>query len=288
MKTFFCRHSSKLDIDNITFQNLWTDDYIAIHYPHQKDGALNKTDNSSLNAIDYAAAAKGAMNNLNKLSKEGGYVFASYEHRDEYKIGIIEPNTKIQLIEGNWGKKNTLYGRKAILKGLKFKSVKILNPLDAISLTSGQPRQGTLCHWQKIGKRVENNYNDVRGKKSLDDLTPDLQEVFCSEFMRMGLDKKLPKLEFLLTPIGRTLKDVDIIGLTKEKMKVLVQVTYSYEPKTKINQLRKYENENCLLVMFCKTKKSRNVNGVQIYSIDDAFNTFKKTDKGKEWIISVN
>lgn len=287
MKTFFCRHSSELDIDHATLTYLWNHDYMAIHYPHDEKGN-KEVDSKSLKPNDYAGGAKKAMNAIHNISKEGGYVFVTFEHMDEYKIGFIEPNTPIELISGKWGNKNKLNGREAILKGLKFKQSKIINPINALSLTCAQPRQGTICHWKNVGKRVENYFNNIKADKQLGDLTPDLQEVLCSELMRMDLDKRLPKLECLLTPVGRTMKDVDIIGLTKNGKKVLVQVTYGHQPQWKIDKLQKYKNRNSELILFCKTDKTHIVNDVLVYSIEDAFNNFTSTKKGKEWLISIN
>jgi hypothetical protein len=222
---------------------------------------------------------------VHKLSKNGGYVFSVYENQDDYKIGYIEPKTDIEIIKGKWGNKNGANGRIAILKGLRFSKSMKLNPLDALSLTCAQPRQGTICVWSKVGKRVQNIINGVNKQKELSDLTPDLQEVLCSEFLRTGLDPKLPKLSSLLTPVGRTMKDVDIIGLAENGKRVLVQVTYSFEPKWKIQRLKKYTDElETDLILFCKTNNPRRTEGVMIYSIDEVFERFSNSQIGQNWI----
>jgi hypothetical protein len=285
MKTFFCRHSSKLDIDNETYNYLWENDYMAIHYPTSKHERNEVSDCESTNPNDYSGSAKKAINALNKISKHGGYVFSVYENQDDYKIGYVEPHSKIELIKGKWGNKNGVEGRTAILKAIKFNRSKEVNPLDALSLTCAQPRQGSICEWSKVGKRVQNLMNGINKKKKLSDLTPDLQEVLCSEFLRTGLDTNLPKLSSLLTPVGRTMKDVDIIGLAENGKRVVVQVTYSYEPQWKIQRLIKYKNEaDTNLILFCNTGNHREVEGVVIYSLEEVFKRFSESEIGRKWI----
>lgn len=285
MKTFFCRHSSKLDIDDETFNNLWENDYMAIHYPTSKHERNETSDCESTNPNDYSGSAKKAINALNKISRHGGYVFSVYENQNDYKIGLVEPNSEIELIEGKWGNKHGVKGRTAILKAIKFKKSKVLNRLDALSLTCAQPRQGTICEWSKVGKRVQNLMNGINKKKELSDLTPDLQEVLCSEFLRSGLDANLPKLISLLTPVGRTMKDVDIIGLEENGKRVIVQVTYSFEPQWKIDRLKKYRNEaDTDLILFCKTDNPREIEGVKVYSLEKVFKTYSESEVGRKWI----
>ncbi|MDE0470907.1 MAG: hypothetical protein OXH57_03110 [Ekhidna sp.] len=287
MKTFFCRHSSELDIDKETHNHLWENDFIAVHYPKSKNGN-EESDCDSIDPNDYAGPAKKAMNALHKISKDGGYVFSVYENQDNYKIGFVEPNTEIEIVKGKWGYKNDVQGRTALLKAIKFKKSIELNPLDALPLTCAQPRQGTICVWHKAGKKVQNLMDGINKPKKLSDLTPDLQEVLCSEFLRTGLDSSLPKLSSLLTPVGRTMKDVDIIGLAENGKRVIVQVTYSFEPQEKISRLKKYTNENKTdLIIFCKTDNPRENEGVMIYSLDEVFKRFSESETGRNWVDNI-
>ncbi|PKV76265.1 hypothetical protein [Pontibacter ramchanderi] len=286
MQTFFCRHSSSLDIDVDTFNFLWDNDYMAIHYPHTKSSNGYK-DTESLNPNDYDTSGKKALNALINISKNGGYIFCVYENKRNYKIGFVAPNTKIELIKGKWGNKNGVGNRVAVLKGLKFKSSLTLNSSEAISLTCAQPRQGTLCIWRSTGARVKNIFHGKISSKILGDLTPDLQEVMCSEFLRVHSDDRLPRLVSLLTPVGRTMKDVDIVGISATGTKIFAQVTYSKEPQFKINKLLKYRNENNVLILFSKTDNPRDEKNIIIYSIEKVFNEFILTEVGRNWIENI-
>ncbi|WP_026951135.1 hypothetical protein [Algoriphagus mannitolivorans] len=285
MKTFFCRHSSALDIDLNTHQFLWENNYLAIHYPTSKSGWDDEEDCQSLNPKDYSGSALKGMNALQNLSRDGGFVFCVYESQNQYKIGKIEPNTPIEILFGKWGNKNGLEGRKAALKALKINDFQVLSPAEALSLTSVQPRQGTICVWSKVETRVKNLVQNINESVTLSDLTPDLQEVLCQEFLRMGLDPLLPKLEALLAPIGRTMKDVDIFGLSKEGKTILAQVSYSWEPAWKIDRLKKYDQDHQTdLILFCQTDQPKMLSGVRIYPLNKAFELFQKSEIGRKWI----
>jgi hypothetical protein len=188
MKTFFCRHSSALDIDSETHQFLWDNNYMAIHYPTSKKGWDDQQDSQSLDPKDYSGSALKGMNALHKLASDGGFVFCVYESQNQYKIGKVLPNTPIEILTGKWGNKNGLEGRIASLKGLKIVEYKTLSPTEAISLTCVQPRQGTICVWSKVGKKVQNLVEGKLSQLTLSDLTPDLQEVLCQEFLRTEID----------------------------------------------------------------------------------------------------
>ncbi len=287
MNTFFCRHSSQLDIDGDTLDRLWNENLIGIHYPNQLPGGVME-ETRSTNPEDYVKTARKSMNVLAQLASEGGYVFAVYENQGSYKIGKVDPGTSIDLIPGKWGSKNSESGRQAVLKGLRFSQSKILEPSQALALTCAQPRQGTICRWHAVGSRVANLFEGNPSGKQVDNLTPDLLEVMCTEFLRSGIDKRLPVLASLLAPIGRTMKDADILGLTTDGYKVLVQVTYSEDPGWKMDRLKKYTDDvDCKLVMFCQTNENREEDSILIYSIDEAYRKFSDSEIGRTWVSKV-
>ena len=119
-------------------------------------------------------------------------------------IGFIPRNTQIKLLEGTWGDKNNLQGRKAILKTLPLKKVQRIHPLEYLVISSGRPRQGTISTWRSVGEKIESLVENKPLEPKLQNLSPTQQEVLCSEFLRSGLDKKLlPKIESFLLPVGR-------------------------------------------------------------------------------------
>ena len=213
MKTYFIRHTEKLDIDDRTFNNLLEKNLVAIHFPSLKESCIEESDTKSLNPEDYEyKAGKEAINSFLTLAKEGGYVCAEYRSLQGALIGKVSQNTQIQLLEGTWGDRNNLQGRKAILKILPLQNVKRISPSEYLLVSSGRPRQGTIKNWRNIGKRIEALVENNRLEPILPNLSPTQQEVLCSEFLRSEVkgSNLLPKMESLLLPVGRTLLDISI------------------------------------------------------------------------------
>lgn len=286
MKTYFIRHSSKLDIDEATIESLWLDDRIAIHYPHDNARSFHNGDSKSLNPSDYSGHAKGAIQRLITLASKGGYVFATYRGKPGGKVGYVEPGSKISLVHGKWGNKNGHVGREAILKSVRLTKALNLSSSEAISLTAVQPRQGTFCQWRKIGSCVEAR---VLGKVDmiLKSLTPTLQEVLCMEYLRTE-DAQLhglPRIAYTLSPVGRTMKDIDIHGLTQDGIIVAAQVTYEKlnVNKKKFKKLDPYLGKSSATIYFCQCDSHQIINGHHVFPLDTVFEEFCKREEGKVW-----
>lgn len=293
MYTYFARHGSGLDIDTNTFNKLWTNNYIGIHYPWDIHGTFAKHDAKSLNPSDYKSQAKSCLKKLTELAKNGGYVFAVYDIDPGGKIGYVEPNSIIELLPGTWGQRGTHKGREAILKVIKLNKVKNLSASESISLKSVQPRQGTFCTWHMSGARVQSlldGYSERR--EGVSNLTTDLQEVMCMEFLRTEAARKhgLPILQSTLSPVGRTMKDIDIHGITPDNKKIFAQVTnYGKEKSSlKIKKLDNYASPEHYTILFHK----RDIQDVNIkadnriyFPLDLVFHEFcEKNDYGIQWL----
>lgn len=291
MLTYFARHSSYLDIDDETFSRLWDEDYISIHYPHNINIPFDNGDSCSLNPDDYEGSGRSSLVALRELAEFGGYVFAVYRPFEGGKIGYVRPNSEIELLKGRWGNQNGLDGREAVLKSIKLENVQNLSPAQCISLKSVQPRQGTFVRWHKVGTRVKSLLN---GNKELNvgSLTPDLQEVMCMEFLRLDLVSKygLPILKHTLAPVGRTMKDVDIIGATVEGNKIYAQVTFHQltDAYWKLNKLNGYSSDENYTLFFCKCTEPQVINGHNVFPIDLVFDEFCiKSNEGANWFEQV-
>lgn len=289
MNTYFVRHTSALDVDKETLQELWDSDYIGIHYPHDNSGENPGEDSFSLSPNDYAGTARSSLIRLKKIGRDGGFIFGAYRGHDGGKIGYIEPGTEVELFSGKWGNKNGLAGRDARLKVLKVSNVRNLSAFESLSLTSVQPRQGTLCQWSKVGGRVKSL---VSGNihNSVDSLTPDLQEVMCMEFLRSekAAELGLPKIIHTLAAVGRTLKDLDILAVGKDMEPISAQVTYhdinSGAAKKKLNKLNPYLEKGGKTIFFCNCESVDELNGHIIFPLKLVFKEFcENTASGAAW-----
>lgn len=289
MKTYFIRHSSKLDIDSSTMNKLWKYNKVGIHFPHNNKGKLEKYDSKSINPEDYKGNAKSKMKILTNLAQSGGYVYSVYRNINEIKVGFVPQHSKVKILKGKWGTKNGYNNREAILKVISLTKVKNLSKVESISLNSVQPRQGTLCVWSKVGSRVKNLVNNSTAVKKLIDLSPDQQEVMCMEFLRLNIAEinGLPRIATTLTPIGRTMKDVDIYALSTKSEKIICQVSFINFNKSslKFNKLLPYAKGKTKTIYFCNISNKTIINNVIVFPLSKVFYLFcKKTQVGKIWL----
>lgn len=289
IQTFFVRHTEALLVDQETKEWLWDNSRVAIHYPHSKgaenEDPLGEEDNPSLDPKDYPdSAAQSAIRTLNELAAEGGYVCAEFAGKSEVLVGKVPPGTKVELVSGTWEGNPE---REARLKAVPLEQVQTVGPVAYASLKAGRPRQGTICRWHKVGdgikRLVEGGSQDIR----LGDLTTELQEVLCYEYLRKGpLPENLPHLETLLLPIGRTLPDLDILGLDAEGSRVWAQVTYGNlaQSQEKAKALRDQFDGEGSRILFCGEDQRFCEDGVWVIPLREVFDWMKEGGLGQEWI----
>ena len=217
VETFFIRHTEKLDIDQETRDRLWRERLVAVHYPHDSTGP-GDTDSESLDPEDYTdRSSKSAIRYINELAKSGGYVCAEYFGHDCVLVGKVPPGSHVQLFRGRWGGLNGLDGREAVLKTVKLSQVIEVQPGTCAPIMVARPRQGTIMHWHKAKDAIKHLVEGISHKITLADFSTDLQEVICSEYLRQEqLPPGTPALSKLLLPIGRTMKDLDLLGLSSD------------------------------------------------------------------------
>jgi len=289
MDTYYIRHTKELDIDGATRQRIWDDRRIAIHFPRKEDGKLHSKDNQSLDPADYPRRERRAIRALGNLAKDGGYVCAEYFQHSECILGYVEPATRIELIRGGWGSIDRYPHRKAILKSLRLKKVKLISPCDSAVFLVRRPRQGTIMRWRRTGKTIENIVRGNRVVPALDLLSYEQQEIMCSEFLRSKRAEQLraPKLVHLVLPPGRNMRCVDVCGISSTGGMIFAQVTYSdlKHCGSKFDDLLQYRDEDRnSLVFFCNGTELRHKDGVRIIPLQLVYDAFVSTSTGKLWI----
>lgn len=282
LESYFIRHSRRWGICDAAIEALWDGDLIAIHFPHDKYGRLGRVDNQSKNPDDYPSGyAKGVVRRLKQLGREGGYVWAQYQGHHQVKVGMVRPGTPIRLKGAKW--KGGVYperrkGARAVLKTLQLTSVRVVDPDQADQLPYTIPPNITMCLWPTGGAILERLVRSLPLKPSYHSLSPSRQEALCSEFLRRHRVRGLPRLEYLLAPVGRTRKDVDIFGVTKRGRKLYCQVTHATLDRAhrKLEALRKYNSRRNVLVLFCDANRVRVEDGVTIIPVSQVW-TWCKT-----------
>lgn len=187
------------------------------------------------------------------------------------KVGLVKPQ-EMALYRGKWTfdpRHPDREGTQAVLKTvqLQLDEVKMVETSEAVGLRAGRPVKGTICQWHKCGTRLADLVEDRPISRVLPNLSTEQQEAACAEFLRHnGGDH--PRLQHLLLPVGRNLKDIDIYGLDPEGREVFAQVTY-HEPGgkefyEKLEKLKEYANADngVKLVYFCRCEETTERDGV--------------------------
>ena len=111
----------------------------------------------------------------------------------------------------------------------------------------------------------------------------------CSEFLRQpeAATVGLPVMETLLMPVGSTLRDLDIYGITSDGRKIAAQVTFSKFDSIawKIEKLKRYRDlPNVVSLMFCEVEKElRKNSNLPSFGV---FRRFTATERGRSWLLS--
>jgi len=161
-------------------------------------------------------------------------------------------------------------GKPAKLKALPLSQVTIIEPSGRMSMRACRPRRGTIARWHVVGDRLADLIENRNAEPSWDSLAPDLQETLCVEFLREHSISQLPRLAYLLMPFGRTLADVDIVGMDTEHRRIIAQVTH-YDEKAardKIGSLREYAGKNNVLVLFCRASGLKQTEGILVVPVE--------------------
>jgi hypothetical protein len=288
MQTFFIRHTNRLDISETLRQSLWDQRRIAVHYPQDSNGKLSANDNESLNPADYEGKAKSVIGIFTLLGNEGGYVCAQYFGKPDLLIGIVRPKSKIKLLRGEWGSSS----RRAVLKSLQLENPKTIHPRDHLVIAACRPQQGTISRWHAIGDTISSLIQNKTPLISWNSLTPTQQEVACSEFLRLPSMAQcgLPRLQSLLLPVGRTLNDVDIVGIATDGERLFAQVTYSKHQNVawKVEKLRQIISpKKTHLILFCECDKPSIQDGIHIFPVREVFRVLNELPWGRLFLRGV-
>lgn len=280
MDTFFIRHTRVIAIDDATRHSLITDERIFVHYPEFSEGMRNE-DNNTLDPDQHDKRGRGVVRRLNQLAQAGGYVCAEYFGLKGWIVGFVEPGTTPEIVEGRWRD----WDRVARLKTIKLTKVRHITEGAGAAMLSARPRQGVLSRWWKAGRSVIRLVDGLLEDMALSDLSPDQQEVVCSEFLRMNLDHGLPRLAHLVLPTGRTMRDIDILGVASDGRPLVAQVTYAprHQVQYKLERLLPFVG-TAHAVLFCDTDRVHFDQGVHIVPLGLAYDTLVASDHGQTWL----
>lgn len=256
-KVIFIRHNFSDSAKNIN-EYLWNNDLIAIHYDNI----------ASINSEDYEKPiARDSIKRMVDYCKTGVIIAATYRNFQpgKIKIGEIERNSEIEFLN-SW---DAIQAGNFIYKTVAIKNPQVILYSDFPLLAAIQPQQVTLTGWPSATNYLNAIINNQPLERNVNFLTPGQLEVGCYEYLKM-----LNLVQVLLLPIGRTLMDIDIIGLDESGNKVFAQVTHSKNKKQikkKIENLIDYQSNGNKLYFFGPNESKTELDGVEFITIDSVF-----------------
>ena len=214
---------------------------------------------------------------------------AHYRGRESCLIGRVEPGSTIEPLEAQWRCTDFPGGRIAALKTLRLIDVREVAPEDHAVILVGRPIRGTFMRWPSARDTIANLVEGRPLTFQLDRLSPRQHEVLCAEFLRLPDAEAmgLPTLRHLVLPTGRTMKDLDLVGVATDGRRLLAQVTLDRLENVgwKVQRLLAYGGDGTThLILFCRVDGDRAEGPVLIRSIDAAYDAFIASPGGCAWM----
>jgi hypothetical protein len=260
----FVRH--KISSTPNILQQLWNSRLIALHYQ----------DILSTNPDDYTEkSARNSITRMQRFCRDGGYVGAVYgDSRAKILVGKLLPGTSFtEQTFTDEDDPSISYHYKVA----KLEDARELEIVEHPVLASIQPRQGALCEWHSAKGIIEALVKKTEREISVYSLHSGQLEVLCYEYL-----VHIGAIDLLLAPIGRTMLDIDIIGLKGSGKKVIAQVTFS-ECIDKLKRLQKHISSN-VNAYFFSSLANQEINGVRCISIEHVFNELRGTGRHNEML----
>lgn len=267
-KVFF-RHKTAGTEEEIN--QLWENRKVALHWGQ----------NNSTNPEDYEnSTAQNEIRRLSEYGEEGMIVAAYYGnqydiHSDEMLVGVVPPGTSPDVTVFDETKFKTLQIDENTVTRVSFKNYPVLSAL--------RPRGHSLCRWPAAGDQIKTILEEGQLPAEVGSLSPSQLEVACNEYLRVRYEGYFPTL-----PVGRTLRDVDIVGGTGDK-RILGQVTQQSdtgELESKLDSLRKYHAEDTELLFFGNSDMEPDeLEYVHYVTVEDVFDTlYSDEEQGRRML----
>jgi hypothetical protein len=285
-----------MDANASMFRDWLKEGLVVLHYEDD-----SPKDRMSVDPEDFSGPGRKVMKRLKDYCQTGALVVADFNDYGfrTFLIGVLPPNSKIEPRKEKIENIKSYRDGFAYYRTVGLQGAVQLNYSDsrARPMIVLQPRQGNVVNWSigNISTYVKYLYKALLHGRSLPlDYPPEKHpftdyqwEVLCSEFLRL-LPPSDEKIDYLLTPVGRTMKDIDIDGANKEAH-VLAQVSLTTVPseiERKLSSLELYlkqskaKTKKTVLVYFGPEEIGHQVisghRGVKFFSVGQVFSRLNK------------
>ncbi len=259
--SFFVRHPHCVPVADGVLEELWAQDRFAVPLPGE--GAAGGAPEGANPGVPQKPWGHGmAAGHVEDLAKRGGYAWVETRVRPGVaKIGRIVPQ-RPEDVRAAWTapkhpkKHKGDPGREVVLRTLRLEDVRGVAPDEAASLRAERPLTDTIRPWTVVGPRLEATVEGVPLRRTWAHLTPLQQRAACAEFLRSNRNPEYPKLEFLLSPGGARLDNVDVFGMEEDGTEILARVTSLQKDSPQVGSEawrlgKKHQRPGRKLVLFC-------------------------------------
>ena len=203
-------------------------------------------------------------------------VIAKYLGEKKTKIAKIRKKTKfIQR-----GKENEY-------KIYKLEDVKEFENLEYPILNSIIPHQVTLSPVKQRKELIHWLFSEEKYEKpeiSLKNISPNLVELICLEWLRSNLAPKDYKIQFQFLKTGGNYADVDVFGQTSNGKNIACQITNSNEKNLLLEKSKKLKDfVSDIKILFCDDKDFL-FQGIETISINKVWNDLKNDKRYFEFL----
>lgn len=140
------------------------------------------------------------------------------------------------------------------------------------------PRQGTFGEWHLMREQISSIYDTGSMAFEYTALAPAQIEALCASYLFSSGQLVCQSL-----PSGRTLKDIDIVGLGPDGKRILAQVTFSKkksEIKQKAEALARYSFLSPHLVFFAPAAMEKEILHQTFISLETVWTYWKEKSDG--------
>jgi hypothetical protein len=219
---FYVRHAS-MAASNEFVERIANDGKVVVHHD----------DIASTDREDYEDAgsryAKNDIRDLKHATEKGALVGVTYSAigRKHTRVGVIEPGTDVEFVRRQYD------GSERIYKVAEISDYVDVEFTECPVIFVARSQQGpTISNYPKASRRA---IKSIIGGK---DVPRDVWSLSSGQFellARRDMESRHDGLELRL-PSGRTLKDVDVLGVDAKGDDIIAQVSFTNEPKTARNK----------------------------------------------------
>lgn len=227
----------------------------------------------SVRPEDYTGDAKRILTALHEISPDD--LICSSFNEEFLEVGPLDKEFGIQLLDYSFDDGSVWVlkvGRHNQKKKKRFYFSKY--PM----LLAAMPRQGTFGKWHLMRDQVLSAYHTGQIEFRYTALAPAQIEALCTSYLYNS-----GRLVCQSLPSGRTLKDIDIVGLDQSGRRILAQVTFSNKKsvvKEKSEALARYSALSPLLMFFAPAAMKEEIQNQEFISLEEVWEYWAKLSDG--------